>query len=199
MYKAIGFDWGGVIVASKPIVPGICEILGVKKTELLKVYYKYNHLTNVESMSYPDLWAKVITEMGHEDKIDEVRKFRETQQTFEMDHRMLEFIDEIRSEGYKTGLLSNNTRENGDKMRADGLHNHFDVFLISAEIGYMKPTADAFNILFKELGVLPNEAVFIDDSESSLSQAEQIGYTPILFTGYEKLKSDLIDLGIIQS
>lgn len=197
MYKAIGFDWGGVIVASKPIVEGIAEILGITKSELLTVYYKYNHLANVESMSYSDLWAKIITELGFEDKIDEVRKFRETQQTFEMDHRMIELIDEIRSNGYKTGLLSNNTRENGDRMRQDGLHNHFDAFLISAEIGYMKPNVEAFNILFEELGVLPSEAVFIDDSESSLSHSDQIGYTPILFTGYENLKSELINLGVI--
>ena len=197
MYKAIGFDWGGVLVSSKPITEGIAAILGISKSVLVKEYYKNNYLAGVESMRYEDVWAKVVTDLGHADKIPQVLEHMSIQQTFELDNRMVELVDELRQKGLKVGLLSNNTRENGDKMRAEGLDDHFDVFLISAEIGYQKPNMEAFNLLIKELDVMPQEMIFIDDSEGSLSKAGEIGYHPILFTGYEKLKEDLTKLEVL--
>jgi hypothetical protein len=38
--------------------------------------------------------------------------------------------------------------------------------------------------------------IFIDDSERSLSTAEQCGYTPILFTGYDELVEQLNSLHV---
>lgn len=198
MYKAIGFDWGGVLVHSKPIMPGIAEIINIPLSQLRPHYYKNNMLAGVESMSYEDLWAKIISDFGRSDKLQEVLAYMHTQQTFELNHEMVELVDLLKAQGYKTGLLSNNTRENGEKIRKSGLDKHFDAFLISAEIGYQKPEKDAFNLLIKELEVLPQELIFIDDSTGSLSQASQIGYQPILFTGIEDLKTELIKLKVIQ-
>jgi len=41
-----------------------------------------------------------------------------------------------------------------------------------------------------------NELVFIDDSPTSLVDAEEVGYTPILFESYEQLVADLRKLNI---
>jgi epoxide hydrolase-like predicted phosphatase len=197
MYKAVGFDWGGVLVSSKPITEGIAAILGIPKRDLLKIYYQYNYLANVESMSYAELWTRVVTDLGHPDKVPQVLEYMAVQQTFKLDQRMIDLVDVLKQKGFKVGLLSNNTRENGDKMRAEGLDKHFDVFLISSEIGYQKPSKGAFNLLIESLDVLPQEMIYIDDSEGSLTLAGEIGYHPILFTGYEKLKQDLTKLGVL--
>jgi HAD superfamily hydrolase (TIGR01509 family) len=68
--------------------------------------------------------------------------------------------------------------------------------VISAEIGFQKPSKEAFAILFQKLNVLPEVVVFIDDAPKSLETAGEIGYTPILFEGNSKLKDDLKNLGI---
>jgi epoxide hydrolase-like predicted phosphatase len=197
MYKAIGFDYGGVISHSKPVLGGIAEILNLPAPDVKQYYFERDHLANVFGMSYEDLWTKICTELGHADKATRVVDYLHQQHTFNNDENMLRLIDELKIQGYKTGLLSNNTSQNGDLMRAADLDKHFDVFLISAEIGYQKPDIQAFNLLFKELGVLPEETVFVDDSPSSLSQATQIGYHPILFKGFEDFKQELINLKII--
>lgn len=194
-YKAIGFDWGGVLVKSKPIMPGIAQILGMPHDELYRFYLQHNHKAGVGSMSYQDLWKFILEELGRTEKIEEVLTHMTEQQTFDLDQEMIELVKALRSD-YKVGLLSNNTKENGNNMRKEGLPEYFDTFLISADIGYQKPDPKAFQILIQELEVNPEELIFIDDSTGSLSTAEQVGYTPILFKGFEDLKDNLIKLGV---
>ena len=53
-------------------------------------------------------------------------------------------------------------------------------------------------MLIDQLGVAPEELVFTDDSVPSLSTADEIGYTPLLFTGHDNLVNDLKALNIIK-
>lgn len=115
----------------------------------------------------------------------------------DLNQNVLDLVDKLHNLGYRTGLLSNNSREKASMMRAEGLDSHFDVFHISAETGYVKPEPEAFSYLADELGVDLNELVFIDDSENSLSTAADCGYTPILFESYDQLARELTELGII--
>jgi HAD superfamily hydrolase (TIGR01509 family) len=198
MYKAIGFDYGGVLNKSKSALPGIASVLGVEPEELKKLYYPLNFMANVESMSYEDLWTKIATDLGHGDKSEQVIAEIYKAWDFTINAEMIELIDKLRTDGYKVGLLSNNTRENGNKLREEGIAAHFDAFIISADIGYQKPSHEAFQALFDALDVKADETVFTDDSPSSLSLAAEIGYYPLLFTGYEKFESDLTNLGILK-
>lgn len=197
MYKAIGFDYGGVLNFSKPIMPGLAEIVGIPKDELRVEYLKYNHLANVGSMSYDELWTKVATNLGHADKAQAMIAHIHQQHSTDFDPRMLMLVDELRQKGYKTGLLSNNTKDNGARLREEGLDQHFDTFLISAEIGIQKPDPKAFMLLCEKLAVSPQEMIFVDDSPSSLRLADEIGYHPILFTSYEQFKDVLTELKIL--
>lgn len=197
MYKAIGFDYGGVLNISKPIMPGLAEIFGIPQNELREEYLKHNHLANVGDMSYEDLWTKVATQLGQAGKAEQAVAHMHQQHSKEFDPLMLMLAEELRQKGYKTGLLSNNTKVNGARLREEGLDKYFDVFLISAEIGIQKPDPEAFQLLIDKLDVLPEELIFIDDSESSLRLAENIGYHPILFKNYEQLKSELTNLKIL--
>lgn len=72
-----------------------------------------------------------------------------------------------------------------------------DEAVISGEIGFQKPSKEAFAILFQKLGLQPEEVIFIDDAPKSLETAGEIGYSPILFEGNTKLKEDLRKLGIV--
>lgn len=198
MYKAIGFDYGGVLNNSKSALPGIAKLINMPQEKLRNIYHSQNTLSNVDSMSYENLWIKILTELGHKDKTQQAVDHMHQQWDYTINKQVLGLIDSIKSNGYKTGLLSNNTKEVGTILRERGLEKRFDVFLISAEIGLQKPSHEAFNVLTNSLGVMPSEMIFIDDSENSLRLSGEIGYHPILFTGYEKLKSDLTDLNVLQ-
>lgn len=104
---------------------------------------------------------------------------------------VLDLVDTLRNSGYKTGLLSNNTLEAAEMMRGEGINTHFDAFIVSAEVGMMKPDPSIYALLCQQLSVQPSELIFIDDSKKSLSTAEECGFTPVLFTDYESLVRDL--------
>lgn len=198
MYKAIGFDYGGVLNNSKSALPGIARMLDVPEAELRTRYYQLNTLANIESMAYEDLWAKIAAEYGHTDKAQQIADHIHSVWDVRLNPDMISLIDDLRTRGYKIGLLSNNTREIGQRLKDEGLAEHFDSFIVSADIGFQKPSPEAFNALFQDLRVEAQQTIFIDDSQSSLRLADEIGYYPILFKNYELLKSELTHLGILE-
>lgn len=194
--KAIGFDYGGVIGIHKSVMLEISDLTQIPIQELRTEYFKHNQLSNVGDLSYPELWKLILHNLNKSEFADKVAEFVLANDTPVINTDVINLIDQLRQSNYKVGLLSNNTKQNGDLIRATGLDSHFDTFLISAEIGFQKPDPKAFEVLYNDLSVQPKELVFIDDSSKSLESATDIGYVPILFSDYQKLLDDLSNLGI---
>lgn len=194
--KAIGFDYGGVIGIHKSVMLEISDLTQIPIQELRTEYFKHNQLSNVGDLSYPELWKLILHNLNKSEFADKVAEFVLANDTPVINTDVINLIDQLRQSNYKVGLLSNNTKQNGDLIRATGLDSHFDTFLISAEIGFQKPDPKAFEVLYNDLSVQPSELVFIDDSSKSLESATDIGYVPILFSDYQKLLEDLTNLGI---
>ncbi|OGY90991.1 MAG: hypothetical protein A3B31_01580 [Candidatus Komeilibacteria bacterium RIFCSPLOWO2_01_FULL_53_11] len=196
--KAIGFDYGGVIagVPGKEFNKRVCEFLNVRLDQYREAYFKFNHLMNNGQVTGPELWRMVLTELGKDDQYDEFIEFQSRLPHHEVHSNMLRLVDALRKNGYKVGLLSNNTLKAAKHIRATGLVDHFDVCVISAEVGMSKPDPKIFEYFFSRLGVSPEEAIFIDDAEKSLSTASEVGYHPVFFDSYEGLIHELGLLGV---
>ena len=67
----------------------------------------------------------------------------------------------------------------------------------SDEMHLIKEDAQAFHHMLSDIQKKPEECVFIDDKESSLIPARQIGISTILFESPEKLRKGLIQLGVL--
>jgi len=76
------------------------------------------------------------------------------------------FLDYI-SPKAKVGLLTNSIDSDYQRKRisASGLEPYFDAIGIANEIGYWKPSREAFVAIAGMLGVEPRDCVFIGDSE----------------------------------
>jgi epoxide hydrolase-like predicted phosphatase len=202
MIKAIGFDYGGVFVTNSGphVADFISKLIGVPAPDIKKEYFKNNHLGNVEGIPYREVWSMVAQNLSGKDNRKEIYDFfhqREASQKF--DDRMLSLVDNLHANGYKVGLLSNNSLEMGQHTRSIGLDKHFESFVISAEVGLQKPNPEIFRLLYDQLGVPATESAFIDDSEQSLKTANEVGFVPILFTTYEALLEKLSELDIKHS
>lgn len=197
-YKAIGFDYGGVLTGESGTIQGekISTILGLPKTTYQEAYYRHNREFNLGHISGRELWAKVLAELDKSDKLDEIMRVFGSTHFGQLHQAMLELVNELRERGYRLGLLSNNSPEAVHKIRQD-LSSYFDVLEVSAETGLVKPEPKAFEHFADSLGVQPNELAFIDDSVKSLSTADMVGFTPILFTDHASLLRDLEKLGIL--
>ncbi len=200
-YKAIGFDWGGVL-NGRPgqfFAQTVADALGVTREEFQNAYFLHNQKVNRGEVSWQQLWALVLTELGHpneQEYVERILQISEDANKDNLNEDMLKLVDTLRASGYKGGLLSNNTAEKAAFMRDRNLHKRFDAFDISVETGLVKPDPEAFKHLANGLGVDITELIFVDDTPKSLSTAEETGYTPILFDSYDQLVHDLCGFGV---
>lgn len=197
-YKAIGFDWGGVLNGKpgKFFGEAVSELLGIPHEKYLEAYFHHNKKINRGEVTWEELWSLVLTELGQPDKVQTVMALSQEANVDNLNQAVLGLVDGLRAAGYKVGLLSNNTHERAADMRESNLNGHFDVFHISAETGFVKPEPKAFQHLAQDLQVDIKELIFVDDSEKSLSTAGECGFTPILFEHYDQLMTALRQLGI---
>lgn len=66
------------------------------------------------------------------------------------------------------------------------LRQYFKTFIMSSVYGSCKAGKILFKIAVEELGVKPQETIFVDDSESNLISAEVFGMIPILIDRYDR-------------
>ncbi len=108
-----------------------------------------------------------------------------------IDNGLVDFIRELKKE-YKIGLISSAESDFiRNLMNKNNLENLFDSIVISSEVGLVKPNPEIYNISLRELSVLPEEAVFIDDRESNIIGARDAGIKTILYKDINDLKLKL--------
>ena len=65
------------------------------------------------------------------------------------------------------------------------LKQYFSTSIMSSVYGSYKAEKTLFKIAIEELNIKPQEAIFVDDSESNLVAAEEFGMIPILIDRYD--------------
>ncbi|XP_076853699.1 acyl-CoA dehydrogenase family member 10-like [Brachyhypopomus gauderio] len=88
---------------------------------------------------------------------------------------MMEAVQCIRAEGLKTAVLSNNFLLPGGNSYLPLDPSLFDVIIESCKVGICKPDAEIYRLCTHRLGVLPQEAVFLDDLSFNVAAAVQVG------------------------
>lgn len=105
---------------------------------------------------------------------------------------LIEYIKTLKGT-YKLGMLSNiSSRQRLDIRFLPGqLDELFDTVVPSGEVGYIKPQPEVYKIVLDRLGVLPEEAVMIDDIETFCDGARTAGMQAIQFLSNEQAITDL--------
>jgi epoxide hydrolase-like predicted phosphatase len=95
---------------------------------------------------------------------------------------VVERVLELRRDGYKTGLITNNVREGSNMWRSMlPVDDLFEVVIDSSEVGLRKPNPAIFELALEKLGVTdPAHAVFLDDLDSNVVGARNAGLHGIL-------------------
>ena len=104
-----------------------------------------------------------------------------TLQQMEPHDAVIDRARELRAEGYRTGVLTNNAREVGDNWRAIvPVDELFDVVVDSCLVGMRKPNPDIYRYTADQLGVPIERCVFLDDAPGNVTGAEAAGMRAIL-------------------
>jgi putative hydrolase of the HAD superfamily len=106
--------------------------------------------------------------------------------------RVIEYMRELGSRGYRLAICTNNVREWEPRWRAMlPVDEIFDVVVDSAFVGVRKPAAQIYELTLQRLGVAPQDAVFLDDIEINCDAARAVGMTAVWFRYTEQAIEEL--------
>jgi FMN phosphatase YigB (HAD superfamily) len=73
----------------------------------------------------------------------------------------------------------------------------FDEYVLSYEVGYVKPDPRIYEIAVDKAEVSPNECLFIDDRRENIEAARQLGVQTIHCREDSDLEASLRTLGLV--
>jgi 2-haloacid dehalogenase len=104
---------------------------------------------------------------------------------------VVEIVRELHERGLRILALSNAPLEMTDTWRAFDFVRYFDGFVISGEEGVVKPEPAIFEVLIERFGVVPANAVFVDDVQHNIEAAQTLGFNTVLHESAEQLRRAL--------
>ncbi len=192
--KAILFDLGGVLLRTSDFTPRehLAASVNMDRHELEELIFGGDSGGKAQKgeISTAQHWENVRHQLGftHQDLKAMLAEF------FYPDELDLELVDYVRNlhKTYKTALLSNATDDLRQRI-AEQWHfeDAFDVMVISAEVGMVKPDLKIFGFALQMLGVSADEAVFVDDFQRNVEAARSVGVRAIRFQNPQQIRDEL--------
>jgi HAD superfamily hydrolase (TIGR01509 family) len=193
--NVIVFDVGGVL--SKDMIDtklvDLAASYDLDVDSLWGVKSQYRDLADLGKISDSEFWVQILDHFG----------IQATDGDKEIDSYIVPVegtLDIARSlsEKYRVAILSNDSKEMGALRRKKfGFDEIFDPIIISGYFGVKKPDAGIYNILLEELEVPAEECLFIDNNLDNVNGARAVGIRTILFENAERLRRELLELGIV--
>lgn len=94
---------------------------------------------------------------------------------YEVAEGAFECLENLHGRGINTGIVSNNYSSIRDVLDEKGLTSHFSTIIISDEVGLYKPDPQILLHACKQLGVQPDEAMYVGDHPYDVVCANEAG------------------------
>jgi putative hydrolase of the HAD superfamily len=194
MIKAFIFDFGRVISSQKPLslFRSYENDLGLAPESLNQIMFSSPLWREalLGRKTAKEFWHSIGPELGlksHEEIVEFRRRYHSDES---INSEVLNLIQQLHNR-YKLAVLSNSP-PGLDRWLADwGIIELFDVIFCSGDEGLIKPDPAVYNLTLQRLGVLPHEAVFIDDTDGHVEAAQKLGIHGIIFTNADSLRREL--------
>lgn len=123
---------------------------------------------------------------------------RDWEDIFTLNEPIARLIADLKSRGYPLYLGSNTNALHADfyRRRFAGTLDLMDGFVLSYEVGHMKPARAFFDACVSMAGVPARSCVFIDDIAENIGGARDAGLTALHYVETPALIEDLRRLGV---
>ncbi|MBT4823782.1 HAD family hydrolase [Candidatus Woesearchaeota archaeon] len=195
--KLIIFDYDGVLIDTFTVT---CQIYNKLFSDLDK-----KEFSEEEFKDFFDIdWFKSLAKIGLKTE-ENIQKCKELYSYYMHKHNsqvkpcteIPELLHELKKQGYKIAIVSNNINENIiPKLENENLHEFFDL-IVDAKDG-LKPNPDGINVVLSKLGIKPDEAILIGDMDGDIEAAKNanlkkaIGVTWGFHTKERLINADII-------
>ena len=199
--RAVVFDYG-MVLTGPPDPKAYAELLritGLSSARLDSFYWADRHAYDEGTLTGFAFWQKIAGDAGldlQQSDLEELNLWDARMWTTQND-AMLAWQLKLKQRGILTAILSNL----GDTVHANierefAWLSRFNVLVWSYELRIAKPDAAIYRHVLKELGVRPEEALFVDDKQVNIDAARALGMKGSVFTTVAQLRADLIAQGL---
>jgi putative hydrolase of the HAD superfamily len=203
-------DMGGVLTLEQRIdkVDEMMLILGLgrgtgggcgtggARAEFHRAYFAERNDYDRGSIDGDGYWRRVASALGAEIAGESSRDLvrADLESWFNRREGMFELLGGIRGRVGRLVLLSN-IHADGARYLREGAGSawaaHFDELVLSCEHRILKPERAIYELALDIAGVLPSEALFIDDNEANVEGARAAGLSSFRFTGEAEFAATL--------
>lgn len=194
--RAVIFDYGEVLAPIAPVerFAPMAKILNTTPERLVERYMQNRVDYDRGDISAAEYWGGFGRENGvtladaHIDELDR----RDCDLWWNLDPTLLDWVDRLRANGIKAGVISNMFIGLAKQIREKAPWlDRFDDYTFSAEIRATKPDPAIYQHSLRRLGVKAGEALFLDDRETNIKGAQAIGMEGLLYSTPTRLRKDL--------
>lgn len=191
--RAVFFDLGGVIVRTEFQSPRqhLAERLNQEYEDLVRLVFESetSRMASLGKLSVEEHWAAVVEKL-HLPVTESKAVYAEFFAGDFLDRELVAFIDSLRP-AHKTGLITNAWGDMRSYLGREKVTGAFDVLIVSAEVGVLKPQPRIYELALAQAGVTAQEAIFVDDTAVNVEAAAKLGMTGILFKDREQTISEI--------
>jgi putative hydrolase of the HAD superfamily len=192
-YKAVIFDLFGTLVYNLPykeyqnVLGQMASILTLSSDDFRRLWYETTYERNTGVIRTIEANIKYICEkLGTKADDTKVRLATKIRYDFVVNtmrprQHAIDVLSYLKSQGLKTGLISNCSPDTPLIWKDTPFVSLFDVALFSGVVGLMKPDPRIYQIAFERLAVKPKECLYIADGmDQELASASKLGMHAIL-------------------
>jgi len=191
--SVILFDYGGIL-ADEGFRNGLAHIArsqGRNPDTLLSnamdAVYQSGYVLGKGSEA--DFWKLLKKKCGIKGDISVLRN--EILQRFQLRPWMLQLVDDLKSRGYRVGILSDQTDWLEELDARDHFFSHFDAVFNSYHLGVGKRDPEVFRKVAQSLQAPLEQILFVDDSPDNIRRANAAGLQAILFKNRQQFEKEL--------
>lgn len=186
MFKAVVFDMDGVITDTEKLyrrfqmeegaIRGIPEDVMMVACDRIAGGNKYTNKAPFEAIvgrgiDYFEFREKLIAKLDAHIRENGV----------ELKYGVVETLEYLKQKGIKIGLATSTIRERAIGYLEDHkIYDYFDKLIFGDMVENGKPAPDIYLKACEELGVLPEEAIAVEDSINGIKSAGAAGMYPVM-------------------
>lgn len=190
MIKAVIFDFGGVL-AEEGFRQGLKDIAkenGLDPDVFFSLadalIYKTGYVTGKSSEA--DYWNALREKTGIKGNDEILRE--KILERFVLRPVVIKYAEKMKSAGYVTAILSDQTNWLDEINERTPFYQHFDYVFNSYKLKKGKRDSSIFRDACTAIGIKPEETVFIDDNIGNIKRAYSQGLRTIHFVGINDFK-----------
>jgi putative hydrolase of the HAD superfamily len=198
--RVVVFDYGEVISRS-PSDADRAELLTIAGTPaepFWRSYWSHRDALDRGDLSVTDYWRTIGGEIGANWGAGALQQLwaADFRSWVSVEPGTVQILAELNEGGTRLALLSNAGFDFSDPFRFSPMGRYFERIFVSAEMNALKPEPAIYLEAARELGITPQQMVFIDNKSVNTDAAAALGVTVHHFVDVVGLRSFLEALSL---